>query len=250
MQDANLMKLLDAKDWPCIDPEVETIPANSLEIDGESRNETETLSEFQDLSDFEFLTGDYGEPPSEPSTSEINPTYTENDDPKTDVENWFDQTAKPKVEQQLSTEALIQKGIELAGVTYVDGTHYMDIGIGNFTDRAIQIGRICLALKKIIKSERRGKWSPWAEKNLPFLEKRNREKFMALAKRSDCCRFSFLGVDRLDVLCSVTKKLGGTDPIGDLLTKYSVSLPETNDDRDQFKAKIDDIVANERKKSL
>jgi hypothetical protein len=54
-------------------------------------------------------------------------------------------------------------------------------------------------------------------------------------------------VDRLEMLCSVTKGIKGEDPIGDLFRKYSIPFDETMElNMSEFKAMIDAAINQER----
>jgi hypothetical protein len=116
----------------------------------------------------------------------------------------------------------------------------------DLAERAIKIGLTLHELKSQVKmSDER--WELWAEENLPFIGKRNRQKYMLLAKRKDCHPYTDMGVDRLEALCSATKDLDGENPIGTLLSKYAIVVDETSDyDLDEFKAKIDSALNSEK----
>lgn len=104
---------------------------------------------------------------------------------------------------------------------------------------AIQLGQILLGQKKLVRKAGL-EWGEWAAKKLPFIGKRTREKFMNLAKRTDCHQYSFLGVDRLDVLCSATKNNDGNDRIGAFMAEHKIQFdPEKEFDLDEFKIEVD-----------
>jgi len=76
---------------------------------------------------------------------------------------------------------------------------------------------------------------------------------MMIAKRVDCYPYTFVGLDRLEMLCSATKLMKDEDPIGALLRKYKIDFdPEAEDNLQEFKAKIDAAISSERlaRKSL
>ena len=111
------------------------------------------------------------------------------------------------------------------------------------------LGQVCIVLKLMVKQlKTRTPWEPWADENLPFIGVRNREKFMRLAKRKDCHRYAFLGVDRLDMLVSATEELKKEkDPIGKLLKKYAIKFEKSSDmEVGEFKRMIDAAIAAER----
>ncbi len=113
-------------------------------------------------------------------------------------------------------------------------------------ERAIKIGLVLIELKSMVKMSEE-KWEVWANDNLTFIGKRNRQKYMLLAKRTDCYPYIDMGVDRLEHLCSVTKDMDGEDPIGTFLSKYGITVDETSEfDLDEFKAKVDTALNNEK----
>lgn len=169
----------------------------------------------------------------------------DNEDRKA-ITSWVGQIKKPKKGQKLPTEQLINEGIELIRGISADANRLINEANKNFADRAIAIGQICLKLKELIRGSEKP-WGAWAEENLPFIAKRNREKYMAIASRPDCWPFSFLGVDRLEMLCSVTRKMEGKDQIGDLLKKYKIPFDETMElNMSDFKTMIDAAINQER----
>jgi hypothetical protein len=170
----------------------------------------------------------------------------DDDDDKKAVATWLGQIKKPKKGQKLPTEQLVQGGIELIKSISADANRLMNEANKNFADRAIAIGQIFLKLKELIRGNEKP-WGAWAEENLPFIAKRNREKYMMIAGRPDCWPFSFLGVDRLELLCSVTRAMEGNDRIGDLLQKYEIPFDDGLEmNMAEFKAVVDAAINNER----
>jgi len=162
------------------------------------------------------------------------------------VDSWLGQVIKPKKGQKFPKEQLIDQGIVLAQSISAAANREINLAQQYFACRAITIGRICLKLKELIKGSDMT-WGSWAEENLPFIAKRNREKFMLIASRKDCHPFTFLGVDRLEMLCSVTKNMEGKDRIGDLFKKYEIPFDEEMDmSMNEFKARIDTAINNEK----
>jgi hypothetical protein len=169
----------------------------------------------------------------------------EDDDQKA-VTAWIGQIKKPKKGQKLPTEQLIQDGIEIARGISADANRLINEANKNFADRATAIGLICLKLKELIRGSEKP-WGAWAEENLPFIAKRNREKYMMIADRPDCWPVSFLGVDRQELLCSVTKGMDGNNRIGDLLQKYEIPFDDGLEmNMAEFKAVVDAAINNER----
>lgn len=70
---------------------------------------------------------------------------------------------------------------------------------------------------------------------------------MLLAKRKDCHQYAFLGVDRLELLCSATKDSKDNNPIGELLGKYQISFDDKSEvNLVEFKLSIDSALNNEK----
>jgi len=114
------------------------------------------------------------------------------------------------------------------------------------TEMKIRLGLGLLDLKALVKKSDQA-WEEWSNENLPFIGERNRQKFMMLAKRQDCHRYTKLGVDRLEMLCSATKGADEEDPIGALLTKYAIAVDDTiKTDLEEFKAQVD-VALNKEK---
>ncbi len=168
------------------------------------------------------------------------------DDDQKAVSTWMGQIKKPSKGKKLPTEQLIEQGIELIRDITADANRNINLAHKYFAERAISIGLICIKLKELIKGTDKP-WAAWAEENLPFIAKRNREKFMMIAKRQDARPFTFLGVDRLEMLCSVTKEMEGNDRIGDLFKKYEIPFDKESEmNLAEFKAMIDAAINNER----
>ena len=140
----------------------------------------------------------------------------------------------------------IRSGIELARIEAANFNKMIHVTGKSLAERAFLLGTIFLRLKKL--SRNSGMlWGVWAEKNLPFISKRNREKFGLLAKRKDCHRYAFLGVDRLDLLCSATKESKDDNPIGELLEKYQIAFDDGSEvNLVEFKLSIDSALNTER----
>lgn len=138
------------------------------------------------------------------------------------VKTWLNKVK----EKSESVDNLITGGINLAKEICLELDKFPDefsklinIMSRNFTDRAISLGLICSTLKSI---NYHGNWELWANKNLSFIKERNRQKYMFLASRPDCWPLSFLGVDRLEKLCSVTKKFSGENKIWTFFNNYKI----------------------------
>jgi len=162
------------------------------------------------------------------------------------VADWIDKFVEPKDGQKPDKKAAVKQGVEIIENLTAEANKVINIAAKNYADRAIEIGTACIFLKELTRGFDEP-WGVWAEKNLPFLGKRNRQKFMGLAKRADCHEFTYLGVDRLDVTCSVTKDSKEKEPIKALFEKYSIPFDETSEvNMTEFRNKVDAAVSNER----
>jgi len=113
-------------------------------------------------------------------------------------------------------------------------------------ERGIRLGSRLNELRSLVKMSDES-WERWAEENLPFISKRNRQKYMLLARRTDCHRHTDLGVDRLEMLCSATKDSDAEDPISDFMAKHGITVEETADvDLEEFKMQVDTALNREK----
>ena len=153
---------------------------------------------------------------------------------------------KKSKEETGDLDEKIRAGVELARTEAANFNKLVHVTGKNMAERAFLMGAILLRLKALS----RGSgllWGVWAEKNLTFINKRNREKFMLLAKRKDCHQYAFLGVDRLELLCSATKDSKDVNPIGELLGKYQISYDDKSEvNLVEFKLSIDSALNNEK----
>jgi hypothetical protein len=162
---------------------------------------------------------------------------------------WSTEVVEGDSQKELSPEEILKQGIKVAEALAAEVNRVINIAQRSHAERAIVLGHVCIVLKQMVKKlENKTLWEPWAVENLPFIGVRNREKFMRLAKRRDCHRYAFLGVDRLDMLVAATEDLKKeNDPIGKLLKKYRIEFDEKSDmEIGDFKRKIDAAIAAER----
>jgi hypothetical protein len=162
------------------------------------------------------------------------------------VAKWFDKIENPTKGKELTKSKINKTGIKLVERLVANSNMQLNLAAKNNAERALFIGNICLKLKEINRGSK-VPWGVWAEENLPFLDKRNRQKYMLLAKRADCHPFTYLGIDRMEVLCSMTKISNEEDPIGALLGKYDIGFDSTSEiNMNEFKKAIDAAISNER----
>ena len=70
---------------------------------------------------------------------------------------------------------------------------------------------------------------------------------MLIASRADCYPYTFLGIDRLEHLCTVTRKSESKDKIGELLARYEIPFdPKAETNLDEFKLQIDAALCSEK----
>jgi hypothetical protein len=110
----------------------------------------------------------------------------------------------------------------------------------------ISIGKYLNEAKKMAK--RAGfMWESWSEENLSFIGSRTRVKLMNLARRTDCHKYSFLGMERLEHLCRVIKFSKDSDQIGDFLRRHGIEFDPTKEfDLDKFKTDVDAALNSEK----
>jgi hypothetical protein len=111
---------------------------------------------------------------------------------------------------------------------------------------AFRIGFYLLKLQTLRYSENKRDWGAWSNKNIPFIGKRSREKYMNFSSVPMVEKYLWLGVERLSEIGSYYSKFSdedamqlGPDPIGTLLKNKGL-----DDDIpfEQRKTKIDAII--------
>jgi hypothetical protein len=168
------------------------------------------------------------------------------DDDDSPLDDWIAKLEKPEGDEKPDKDKAIREGLEIASNLTAEANKVINMAARNYAERAIEIGTVCIFLKELTRGSNEP-WGVWAQTNLPFLGKRNRQKFMRLAKRSDCHDYTHLGVDRLDVLCSLTEDSAEEEPIKALFGKYDIPFDETSEvNMTEFRNQIDAAISNER----
>jgi hypothetical protein len=158
------------------------------------------------------------------------------------LDSWTSECMNPQIDRS----KVLKSGVELAKRIAEAMNKLINLTAKDVAKRAIHLGTIFLQLKELVKGTETP-WTVWADENLPFIGERNREKYMGLAKRKDCYPYAFLGVDRLDMLCSATKDSKEDNPIGALLAKYNIPFDEKSEDNvTEFKNLLDSALNNEK----
>ncbi|MCK5604618.1 hypothetical protein KAR91_22205 [Candidatus Pacearchaeota archaeon] len=115
--------------------------------------------------------------------------------------------------------------------------------IGAFGGYALRVGKLLLAMKALAE-KRHIHWSKWATENLPFLSVRTRQKYVLLAETEFAHDYTFLGLERVIHLISVTKGSKSDNPIHEFLENYNISFePDQEGGIDRFKLEIDIAIA-------
>ncbi|WP_319760574.1 hypothetical protein [Maridesulfovibrio sp.] len=112
--------------------------------------------------------------------------------------------------------------------------------------QAMFIGFILLRLQSLRYGMNKRDWMVWADKKLPFLKKRTREKYMSLAALPGSDKFLFLGAERLAEIGSYYLSLDddaakelGANPIATLMQRMGFLAEESYEER---KLAMDAIV--------
>ena len=105
------------------------------------------------------------------------------DESDSTLADWIGKLEKPEDGQKPDKDKAIQEGLRLSSDLTAEANKVINMAAKNYADRAIEIGTACIFLKELTRGSDEP-WGVWAEKNLPFLGKRNRQKFMRLAKRT------------------------------------------------------------------
>lgn len=111
---------------------------------------------------------------------------------------------------------------------------------------AFRIGFYLLKLQTLRTAENKRDWVAWANKHIPFISKRSREKYMNFSSIPKVENYLWLGVERLSEIGSYYSKFSdedakglGPDPIGMLLKTKGL---EDDIPFEQRKTKIDAII--------
>lgn len=111
---------------------------------------------------------------------------------------------------------------------------------------AFRMGLNLSRLQNLRYSKNYNDWTAWAEKNISFIKKRTREKYMSLASLPMVEEHLWLGIERLAAmgtfyngLADTDRESLGSDPISSLLKKQGFS---ENMDDDERKARADAII--------
>jgi hypothetical protein len=138
-------------------------------------------------------------------------------------------------------EKLLTEGLQMLSREVALLNSFMSLARRDEAKRAITAGTILNMLQALTKRAKL-KWQAWCTDNLPFVSQRKIEMYSRLAVRVDCHLYTFLGIDRLDRLC--TETAGDVkvvkDPIGAFMAKHHIAFnPEEEFDLDAFSFEVD-----------
>lgn len=157
-------------------------------------------------------------------------------------ETWLRQVKATEIDtSETGVDELLEQGITQIRLAVTDLASFESLTNRDLAGRAIRLGIMLLALKKLAR-QKKLKWGAWATERIPFLGERNRQRYMQVAGREDAHAYAFLGIDRLYLLCVATESQVGKveDPIGDFLRRHQIHFDPTSDfDLDEFKRSID-----------
>ncbi len=166
-----------------------------------------------------------------------------NSDLKDDVDAFLSGETKFR-----SDEHKLQTGQELLQKFYAQHNRAWSGVKGTFAEYAVSIGIFLIALKSLMKSCGY-QWEVWAAKYLPFMNPKTRQTYMKLGKVQGIGNHLHFGKERLVLLASATKEMGGDDPIGDFLKTYDLAFnPEEEIDLDAYKEAVDHALDHKRLK--
>ena len=102
-------------------------------------------------------------------------------------------------------------------------------------DLAIEAGKTALAMKALAR-DARIYWRKYYEDYLTFIKFRSLQRFMRIARHQDCHKYSYIGVEALDCLCSMAEKSKAT--VEDFLKARNIS-EDTHSTVQQFKLAVE-----------
>lgn len=148
--------------------------------------------------------------------------------------------------EEETTVNLIKEKIEQIRTMATEYNLFVNHTSKEIAEWRIRLGGALNQLKFLVRMSDES-WEQWGDENLPFVGKRNRQKCMLLARRTDCHQHTRLGVDRLEMLCSATKDSDAENPIGSFMSRHGITVDETADvDLEEFKIQVDTALNREK----
>jgi hypothetical protein len=153
------------------------------------------------------------------------------------IEKWFAACESGAAEP----EKLLTEGLQMLSREVALMNSFMSLARRDEAKRAITVGTM-LNMFQALTKKAKIKWQAWCAENLGFISQRKIEVYCRLAVRVDCHPYTFLGIDRLDRICTETagdvKVL--KDPIGAFMARHKITFnPEAEFDFDVFSFDVD-----------
>jgi hypothetical protein len=167
-------------------------------------------------------------------------------DPK-DIDAWLEKTATLKGIELEEKAKLLEEGVKFSAGMIAESNRLLNLAGKTIADKAIIIGRFANTLQKLRKGNTDGiLWGDWADGKIP-LSTRVRQKYMLIASRPDCHEFTYLGVDKMALLCSITRGSKDENAIKSMMMKYKIPYDQDNKlTMDKFKKLIEAMINSEQ----
>lgn len=172
-----------------------------------------------------------------------------NTDPE-NLDQWFTSTETTKDLKEEDIAKRIEDGLKISSGMIAESNMIRNLAGKTIAEKAKIIGNVCNRLQNLRKGLKNGDpWGIWADENIP-LGTRTRQKYMQVADEPDCHEFTYLGVDKMAMLCSVTKGVEAKEnKIKWMLKKYKIpSDPDNTISMDDFKQRIEAMIGVEKLK--
>jgi hypothetical protein len=154
------------------------------------------------------------------------------------LNTWAEEWLTSVANKEIAGDPAVKEAIDILDHTVTQVNLAINLTARTTADAAISIGKVLLTIQPIV--SKKFKWIPWAAENLSFMSARSIQKYMRLAARVDAHKYTFLGLDALNHLCSVTEKYPGEDKISAFLKTYGIEdKPAAEFDLTEFKLIID-----------
>jgi hypothetical protein len=169
----------------------------------------------------------------------------------TDPENilqWLKSTEKPKEIKPEEIAKLISEGLSISVGMIVESNMVRNLAGKTIAEKAIIIGKVGNRLQNLRKGIKDAEpWGVWVKENIA-LGTRTLQKYMQVADEPDCHEFTYLGVDKMAMLCSITKGVEAKgNKIKSLLKKYKIPVdPDNTITMDEFKQLVDAMIGVEK----
>jgi hypothetical protein len=164
------------------------------------------------------------------------------------LDQWFKSTETTKDLKEEDIAKCIEDGLKISSGMIVESNRIRNLAGKTIAEKALIIGSVCNRLQNLRKGIKNAEpWGIWADVNIP-LGIRTRQKYMQVADEPDCYEFPYLGVDKMAMLCSITKGVTVKgNKIKWMLKKYKIpSDPDNTITMDDFKQRIEAMIGVEK----